>query len=557
MVFSLHAFHDLTDEDQVYFPDSGTEVMLVVALPRRLLTPLRDSSGDSSLRLLPSQVLKALRPADFTEVRAPRLWIAGCLILPPQTIRRAYLVRSQRIEGADMLLEMDDIDRDDQDRSSNNAKSQTASLTSEPRETGVQATTVQQSRASHHSARLQRGAEVVQALDCQEYLATMGAARAACEEHGLAPVFHYTHPALAPLILSGGFRMSTQGQGDGGVYFSTLSPASYELGSESYETNIIVDCFGKERLDEYRGKQKLDLVLVYGIEPTVLQQAPGGRDNAKVVGKKMFESMSICHADGAYYLRPDNIFAAIVVDPSCFQTVAQSKDSTAEAFLKVRVDMQKERGLDVAVRERLEEAQVRSGVNDRSIAAATQHVAERSSPFPLPLTAPAGIEKETGDLFVNVEEDDGDNGSSDNEMHASMEDRRTSAAKEFIENPMQALQTQEMARGLTMDKRSHAQTAPLRSAAGARDGGWSAMIQARSSQLTRRLMAMRGSKAEVGTSAASKAADGDDMAQWMENLDAMSGNKYWQNTATGETTWQSPESAEEKELRIQRKSAFL
>ena len=92
MVFSLHAFHDLTDEDQVHFPDSGTEVMLVVALPRRLLTPLRDSSGDSSLRLLPSQVLKALRPADFSEVRAPRLWVAGCLLLPPQTIRRAYLV---------------------------------------------------------------------------------------------------------------------------------------------------------------------------------------------------------------------------------------------------------------------------------------------------------------------------------------------------------------------------------------------------------------------------------------------------------------------------------
>ena len=68
---------------------------------------------------------------------------------------------------------------------------------------------------------------------------------------------------------------------------------------------------------------------------------------------------------------------------------------------------------------------------------------------------------------------------------------------------------------------------------------------------------MRGSKAEVGTSAASKAADGDDMTQWMEHLDAMSGNKYWQNTTTGETKWQSPESAEEKELRIQRKSAFL
>ena len=97
----------------------------------------------------------------------------------------------------------------------------------------------------------------------------------------------YTSLSLAPLILSGGLRMSTQGQGDGGVYFSTLSPVSYGLGSQTtaeYEENLIVDCFGKERLEEYRGKHKLDLVLVYGIEPALLQQAPGGRANAKMVG---------------------------------------------------------------------------------------------------------------------------------------------------------------------------------------------------------------------------------------------------------------------------------
>ena len=91
---------------------------------------------------------------------------------------------------------------------------------------------------------------------------------------------------------------------------------------------------------------------------------------------------------------------------------------------------------------------------------------------------------------------------------------------------------------------------PLQSAAvgvgasaGARDGDQPAMIQARSSQLTERLMAMRGSKGEVGTSVASnKAADGNDRTQWIELLDAVSGNKYWQNTTTGKTTWQSPES---------------
>jgi len=121
---------------------------------------------------------------------------------------------------------------------------------------------------------------------------------------------------LAAPILDKGLRMSTQGQGDGGVYFSTLGPASYGLGSPQYEENIIVDCFGKERLEEYRGKHKLDLLLVYGIDPLMVQQAPGGRDNAKVVGKVMFEDFSLAHEDGTFYLRSDRLMGAYLLDPA-------------------------------------------------------------------------------------------------------------------------------------------------------------------------------------------------------------------------------------------------
>ena len=154
---------------------------------------------------------------------------------------------------------------------------------------------------------------MVRALDCKSYLSAINVARDACKELDFVPIFHYTQVSLASLILSGGLRMSTQGQGDGGVYFSTLSPASYGLGAQDYEENIIKDCFGKERIEEYRGKHKLDLLLVYGIEPSILQQAPGGRNNAKMVSKKTFEDLTLPHADGSYYLRPDRIFAAIVV----------------------------------------------------------------------------------------------------------------------------------------------------------------------------------------------------------------------------------------------------
>ena len=83
--------------------------------------------------------------------------------------------------------------------------------------------------------------------------------RSKCEKMGWVPLYHYTMPAVARFILKGGFRMSTQGQGDGGVYFSTLGPASYDLGSPEYEENIIIDCFGAERLEEYHGKHKLDV----------------------------------------------------------------------------------------------------------------------------------------------------------------------------------------------------------------------------------------------------------------------------------------------------------
>ena len=40
---------------------------------------------------------------------------------------------------------------------------------------------------------------------------------------------------------------------------SSKGPASYDMCSSKYEENIIVDCFGRERLEEYRGKHKLDV----------------------------------------------------------------------------------------------------------------------------------------------------------------------------------------------------------------------------------------------------------------------------------------------------------
>ena len=80
----------------------------------------------------------------------------------------------------------------------------------------------------------------------------MDTIRSRCEElgQGCVPLFHYTSVGVSDYILGWGFRMSTQGQGDGGVYFSALSPASYHMGSATYEDNLITDCFGRGRLAE-------------------------------------------------------------------------------------------------------------------------------------------------------------------------------------------------------------------------------------------------------------------------------------------------------------------
>mmetsp|Transcript_33577 Transcript_33577/g.39454 ORF Transcript_33577/g.39454 Transcript_33577/m.39454 type:complete len:411 (+) Transcript_33577:2-1234(+) len=110
--------------------------------------------------------------------------------------------------------------------------------------------------------------------------------------------------------------MSTQGQGDGGVYFSTLGPCSYGLGTYEYEENLIRDCFGVERLEEYKGQGRLSAVIVSACHPALLQPAPGGRDRAKVVSKSDFSAFSLPHLDGNYFLRPDRILGVFYIDPN-------------------------------------------------------------------------------------------------------------------------------------------------------------------------------------------------------------------------------------------------
>jgi len=147
-----------------------------------------------------------------------------------------------------------------------------------------------------------------------EYTEIMNEIRIDCIKDETVPLYHYTNAAAAPFIFERGFRMSTQGQGDGGVYFSTLGPASYGLGTDEYEKNIIIDCFGKERLEELRDKHKFDVVFVYAVNPKLIEPAPGGRDHAHMVSKQLFQTFGTKSYGGQYFLRPDFIVGAFLFD---------------------------------------------------------------------------------------------------------------------------------------------------------------------------------------------------------------------------------------------------
>ena len=156
---------------------------------------------------------------------------------------------------------------------------------------------------------------------CEEYLGRMAEIRAECDQHGLVVVYHYTMTVVAQYIFDGGFHMSTSsgaaGGDDGGVYFSSRGPASCKLGTPAYEEEAITDVFGADKIAEMTGKKKMNVMFVYGAEPRCLKAVPGGSANAHMFARDLFESLGEPLQGGdEYFLRPDRIFAAFVLDPA-------------------------------------------------------------------------------------------------------------------------------------------------------------------------------------------------------------------------------------------------
>ena len=137
-------------------------------------------------------------------------------------------------------------------------------------------------------------------------------------------LYHYTQPSAVPLIAHGGLRMSSTGPGgEGGVYFSTLGPCSFGLGSaehgstnslDNYEVALIKGCFGIDKMEEHQGQGKLSAVLVYALPAACLSAAPGGRDNAVAVSQSTFHDLSLPDPNKDFFLSPAFVVGAFLVD---------------------------------------------------------------------------------------------------------------------------------------------------------------------------------------------------------------------------------------------------
>lgn len=175
IVFTMQGPHEIGPVESDLFPAEVREAVLACTLPRHLLQRLPAPLSNSSLRILPGKVLSALRGSNFAKLPNPRPWCEGKVFLPPQCIVRAYqLLEDQSCTGQTekSCVLMDNYSNDHQ----------TGDLAIQP---------------------ITLGADLAKA---------MSRIRTECAAQGWTPLYHFTAPYFAPLIIRRGLRMSTLGQ---------------------------------------------------------------------------------------------------------------------------------------------------------------------------------------------------------------------------------------------------------------------------------------------------------------------------------------------------------
>eukprot|EP00615_Pteridomonas_danica_P005295 CAMPEP_0114340836 /NCGR_PEP_ID=MMETSP0101-20121206/8634_1 /TAXON_ID=38822 ORGANISM="Pteridomonas danica, Strain PT" /NCGR_SAMPLE_ID=MMETSP0101 /ASSEMBLY_ACC=CAM_ASM_000211 /LENGTH=247 /DNA_ID=CAMNT_0001474215 /DNA_START=426 /DNA_END=1169 /DNA_ORIENTATION=- len=74
-----------------------------------------------------------------------------------------------------------------------------------------------------------------------------------------------------------GFKVSSHSHktngigGSGGIYFSIKNPTCYDLDNKLYDEQIIIDFYGSGALEDYKGQHKVDVCIVYAMDPSLVQ----------------------------------------------------------------------------------------------------------------------------------------------------------------------------------------------------------------------------------------------------------------------------------------------
>jgi len=315
------------------------EEVFVLSLPRIFLEPLPGFESDNGVFMISAVTLNALRPSTFASVIDESPWLASFTLLPPHRILRSFLVMDiNRTRRRISFIKPMKPHRPSKGRLRRNSS---ISAKMEDVDHGFERMEFMKDVPMKHTV------EIVNLDDISTWGKAMERIREEARLSDLIPLYHYTSSFVVPMVLRGGLRMSSQGQGDGGVYLSTLGPASYGIGTEDYEVDVIKDCFGVERVEEYLGKGNLDVVIIYGCSASVLHQAPGGRDNARMVAKSTFEAFSMAQNERSYFLRPDRVLGGFYVNPK------KPPILTAESNVYIQTEKQNDL-LEIAKLERAE-----------------------------------------------------------------------------------------------------------------------------------------------------------------------------------------------------------
>ena len=258
--------------------------------------------------------------------------------------------------------------------------------------------------------------------------------------------------------------------------------------------------------------------LVYGTEPRILQQAPGGRENAKMVGKQIFGNFSLPQSDGNYFLRPDRVLGAFLLDPAN-PIVGGDETASKEAMAAEKARDATVKGALGQVQEKMK--QYREGVQE--VQRKSTAVASSGSSGGGEKAADASEEADRTSLLLNRLSSYNRASSSSSAVAGGRGQKNRTVGDDTVRPGVSRS-------AMTIDEPRHIP-------------GKSWVPPGVVSSMARATRGGEGGASEGAVQSVDEVSEeggGDRVAAWKMHVDAGSGTPYWHNVDTNETTWERP-----------------